>query len=342
MPAADKGSSFTFVDMCCGIGAFHIALQALGGSCLLACDRDEHVRETYQSNFGTGFKWHSDLFTLTKLPEHDVFCSGFPCTTFSLAGHRKGAEEDGGEGQVIFHLMKLLRDMKRRPRVIMLENVVGLASIHNGKLMKFIIDDLESMGYAVKVSQFDAADFGAPMHRSRLLIMGTRGFDLLNSQPVSKRQPSVVADFVKKKNNTDAKLILHEERYVMLPEDSIKTKNNKIFVGYLPQVNYRYDDMSLFANHGQALKIYDCEGLSENFTATHRHAFLVKDADDKRKDVVRYLSEQEMYRCMGFPKAFKMHGTSTVRLRQLGKSVNLFMLRPICKWIIREWRRARA
>ena len=331
---------FTFVDMCCGIGAFHIALGAMGGRCVLACDRDPQVRETYQANYGTGFPWHNDLFSLKELPEHDVFVSGFPCTTFSFAGSRKGVLGDTDEGEVAFKLLKLLRQMEeRRPKVVVLENVVGLASIHNGRLMKHIVEDLESMGYQVKVSQFDAADFGAPMHRTRLLIVGTAGFELFDTKPVSKKPPSVVANFVDARNNSNEKLILHDERYVMLREDQVRTKNSKIFVGYLPQVNYRHDDMTRFATHGQALKIYDGRGLAENFTGTHKHAFLIKDPVDARNDVVRYLSDKEMYRCMGFPKGFKMHETSTVRLRQLGKSINLFMLRPVCKWIVREWRK---
>lgn len=348
---------FKFVDMCCGIGAFHISLKALGGMCVLACDHNAQVKETYMRNHGhSGMQWHDDLFDLKELPEHDVFCAGFPCTTFSMAGDRKGVDDK--EGRVIFHLMKLLKGLhakEKGPGVVMLENVVGLNSIHEGRVMKYITDSLDRMGYAVVVKQFDAADFGAPMHRSRLLIIGTlessedgaglktkkKVSHLAGTEPAMVSQMRPVRDFVDPRANAKKELRPHDERYVMLAEEQRKMTNSKIFVGYLTKVNYLHGDMTQSNNHGQALKIYDVDGLTENFTGSHRQAFLMRDPTAKRKDdreIVRYLTPREMYACMGFPKGFKMYPkNSTTQLLQLSKSVNVFMLRPVCKWVMKRF-----
>ena len=319
---------FTFVDICCGIGAFHVALGKLGGHCVLACDTDEQARLVYEANHGST-RWHTDIFSLTQLPAHDVFCAGFPCTTFSVAGLRRGTE-DNGPGQIIFKLISLLSDSVARgmaPSVVILENVPGLVSIHNGETLDHIKYVLTQLGYNVDARVFDAADFGSPMHRERLIITGTRDY-VMESSPKTKPRRAI-QDFTHPETVTKD-LILNESRYVMLPKSKWYVHDGKLFVGYLTAIQYHSDDLTKISSHSQALKIYHSHGLSENFTSTNKYTFLIG-------KVVRYLSPREMYDCMGFPSRFQLSDQRSIQLRQLTNSINLHMLTPVCAWIMKPF-----
>ena len=335
-----KATEFKFVDVCCGIGAFHVALKKLGGKCVLACDRNEKSKAVYLRNHGDT-DWHDDIYKLDRLPVHDVFCAGFPCTTFSLAGLREGTK-DKDAGQIIFKIMSLLSDAvadSRAPSIVLLENVVGLLSIHKGKTLKYIVDNLELLGYSVDVRVHDARDFGAPMHRQRVIIAATRGFAMDPDAKVPGKKSACIRTFLDSPTlPRDEDLSLADNSYVILPKNDWYDTNGKIFVGFRTAVNYEHADLSKISAHKQALKIYHEDGLAENFTGTHRYAFLV---DGK----ARFLSTTEMYACMGFPKSFKLYVDAkkkepkrSVRIRQLSNSINLHMLSPVCRWVVTAWR----
>ncbi|GAX85141.1 hypothetical protein CEUSTIGMA_g12560.t1 [Chlamydomonas eustigma] len=309
-------AEFDFVDICCGIGAFHIALKRLGGKCVLACDRDADARKTYELNHGTT-PWAEDVFKIKALPKHQVFCAGFPCTTFSLAGKRMGTL-DTDAGQVIFAIMRLVKASK--PQLVLLENVPGLLSIHQGETLSYIKKRLKNLGYKVDIQVHDAANFGAPMHRVRLIIAASLVSDFAGSPRRPKAMNQRVSDFLAKEDEEDG-LDLAPSRYILLPESSRYVHDSKHFVGFLTSINYPSDDLTKLSSHSQAMKIYNTDGFGENFTSTHRYAFM----DGHR---VRYLSAKEMYRMMGFPKRFKIHESRSAALKQLSNSVNLFMLKP--------------
>eukprot|EP00798_Chlamydomonas_sp_ICE-L_P019657 gene19657-26343_t len=267
-----RGDSFTFVDICCGIGAFHIALSDLGGRCVLACDRDSKSKRVYMDNHGDNFEWHDDLKTLKTLPPHDT-----------------------------------------KPNVVMLENVLGLLNIHDGRTVKYIQRKLRELGYTVNISTYDAVDFGSPVHRSRVIIVGMLGFDG-DIAPVVPQTKLKLPDILETARPTS---YIDPAKYVILPKDKWYESNDKLFVGYLKAKTYK-------------------NSVCETMTSTHRYAVYLP--GNKK---VRFLTPREMTSCMGFPDTFRISPVPSVASRQITNSINLFMLRPVCAGVIRALRRHR-
>ena len=77
VPSTSVPDHFTFIDLFCGIGGFHVALKQLGGACKMASDIDPNCRQIYELNHGlvpTG-----DISEQLTIPSHDLLCGGFPC-----------------------------------------------------------------------------------------------------------------------------------------------------------------------------------------------------------------------------------------------------------------------
>ena len=156
----------TFVDMFCGIGGFHLAAESFGMKCVFACDADEEARKAYEHNFSITPSGDIRLIEPEMIPDHDLFCAGFPCQPFSIIGKRQGFDDI--RGTLFFEIVRLLE--AKRPRAVLLENVKQLTSNDKGKTIERIVESLEELDYCVSWKVLNALDFGLPQKRERVLI----------------------------------------------------------------------------------------------------------------------------------------------------------------------------
>jgi DNA (cytosine-5)-methyltransferase 1 len=103
----------------------------------------------------------------------DIMSAGFPCQPWSVAGARKGTED---ERWLWPHIFRLVREI--RPRNIFLENVTGL--LHGG--IEHVLGDLASVGFDAEWISVRAADVGAPHRRERVFILAHTGHDARRSE----------------------------------------------------------------------------------------------------------------------------------------------------------------
>lgn len=94
---------------------------------------------------------------------------GPPCQSFSQAGKQKGAYDPRGE--LIFEFLRVVRTIK--PLFFFFENVSNLKAIAGGTLFDHILQQIDTMGYQVDHSILNAAHFGTPQKRQRLIVLGT-------------------------------------------------------------------------------------------------------------------------------------------------------------------------
>jgi len=166
-----KEKLFTFSDLCAGIGGFRLGLESIGGHCVYSSEINTDCEITYMSNFGEKFNFH-DLLKIdsTTFPTVDIFCAGFPCQPFSIAGKQQGFSDPRGE--IFFKLAEIIK--QSLPKVVFLENVANLVLIKKGEVMKSNLKILDDIGYNVSYEILDSSNFGIPQTRKRVYIVGQR------------------------------------------------------------------------------------------------------------------------------------------------------------------------
>jgi DNA (cytosine-5)-methyltransferase 1 len=174
----------TYLEFFAGGG---MARAGLGESwrCLFANDFDRMKVETYEANWGAGDIKHQDVasLTLSDLPPHpvDLAWASFPCQDLSLAGSNRGLgrERDkvttrSGTFWPFWKLIRSLAQEERAPRAIVLENVYGCLTSHEGRDFAALASALTELGYRFGAAVIDAVRF-VPQSRPRVFFIAFRG-----------------------------------------------------------------------------------------------------------------------------------------------------------------------
>ncbi|HEY0437512.1 MAG TPA: DNA cytosine methyltransferase [Phenylobacterium sp.] len=169
---------FSFYEFFAGGG---MARLGLGGAwtCAFANDFDRVKAATYRANFADAEAHlrEGDVWRLGAgdLPGHaDLAWASSPCQDLSLAGGRAGFA--GGRSGAFFGFWRLMEGLAaedRAPRVIVIENVVGLLTSHGGQDFAAVAQALAALGYSFGALEIDAARF-LPQSRPRVFVVATR------------------------------------------------------------------------------------------------------------------------------------------------------------------------
>ena len=166
-------SSFTYVDLFAGIGGFAVALDALGGQCVLASELEDCCQNTYQHNFPTA-PLQGDIYQIlaTDPPPTaalDILVGGFPCQPFSSLGNQPGLACP--KGNLFQEIVRLLKAWQ--PKAFLLENVPGLLAMEDNDTFATILNALQEAGYDVTYEVCNARGLTATS-RKRLFLVGLR------------------------------------------------------------------------------------------------------------------------------------------------------------------------
>ena len=164
-----------YLDLFSGAGGFRSAFEQIPGTeCVGHCEIDVHADKSYRALFHTEGEWFCNdarQIDTAGLPDFDLVCGGFPCQSFSIAGHRKGFEDT--RGTLFFEIARILGAQK--PPFVLLENVPGLLSHDEGRTFAVILGTLSRLGYHVEWQVLNSKDFDVPQSRQRVFIVGYLG-----------------------------------------------------------------------------------------------------------------------------------------------------------------------
>ena len=120
-----------FFDFFAGIGGFRLGMEMAGHECVGHCEIDKFANMSYMAMHKPKESevYFGDVRTINPwdMPECDIYCGGFPCQSFSIAGKRRGFEDI--RGTLFFEIMRIAKE--RHPKYLFLENVKGLLN-HDG------------------------------------------------------------------------------------------------------------------------------------------------------------------------------------------------------------------
>ncbi len=159
------------LDLFSGIGGFSYGLERIGFKTVAFCEMDKYCKLVLQKHW-KGVKIYNDVKELKGeeiIKEHgtiDIVVGGFPCQPFSIAGARKGTDDNRHLWPEMFRIIKELK-----PRWVIGENVRGIVNIQNGVVLRQVQDDLEKEGFEVQCGIIPASGIGAWHQRKRVWII---------------------------------------------------------------------------------------------------------------------------------------------------------------------------
>ena len=151
----------TFGEFFAGIGLMRLGLERAGWRVVFANDIDEDKHQMYRDHFGNGEEFVlGDVHQLNvrDIPDMALATASFPCNDLSLAGARRGLA--GDQSSAFWGFVEALTKMEeRRPPMVLLENVTGFLSSHDGNDFRDALLALNRLGYAVDALIIDARRF---------------------------------------------------------------------------------------------------------------------------------------------------------------------------------------
>lgn len=167
-------SQYNVFDLFSGVGGLSYGFAILPQFNIVAANEiEKDISAAYSLNHPDVKMFNCDIKDLKEEQikdfRIDLVVGGPPCQSYSTLGKRKLDDR----ANLFLEYKRVLKILQ--PRVFVFENVVGLLSMDKGKLFQRVKAEFAELGYLLKYSILDAADFGVPQHRERVILVGVRG-----------------------------------------------------------------------------------------------------------------------------------------------------------------------
>ncbi|MGA3053382.1 MAG: DNA cytosine methyltransferase [Candidatus Korobacteraceae bacterium] len=161
----------TVLDLFCGAGGLSLGFKNAGFEVLLAVDNNPAALNTYVRNLGRHASAH-DLSQKISLPSTNVIVGGPPCQGFSSAGLRRDGDS---RNNLVSCFAETVRSLK--PKAFVFENVEGFMTAEGGTRVLELLSPLLHAGYRIHLQKVNAANYGIPQHRKRVIAIGGLGWE---------------------------------------------------------------------------------------------------------------------------------------------------------------------
>jgi DNA (cytosine-5)-methyltransferase 1 len=192
-----RTASFTAAELFAGIGLVRYALEQHKWEVVFANDYSDDKAAMYRDNWpDNDHLVVKDIAKLqeSEIPSCDLITACFPCNDLSIAGKWKGLK--GKNSSTFWEVIRLLREMgDRKPKFVLLENVVGFLMSRQGKDLELALAAFNELGYAVDAFILNAARW-VPQSRARLFVVAQLGEGEEAEVEESEARPKRLAAFI--------------------------------------------------------------------------------------------------------------------------------------------------
>lgn len=271
-----------------------------------ANDIDDNACRLFEENFGIKPD-NRDIREVKseELPDFDILTGGFPCQSFSIVAQnpkRLGIKDD--RGKLFFEMCRILRE--KQPMCFIAENVKGIMSANKKEAFPLIIEEFEKSGYTVTHSLLNAANYGVPQKRERVIIVGFR-----NDLGIKFEFPDIP--------------IAEENEFVPLEKVIETAVAEKYFFSERAVQGMMKNRETM--NKGRAQDITKpC-----NTVGSHLAKVSLNSTDPVLMVDGRYrrFTPREVARIQSFPEQFSLIGTESAQYRALGNAIP-----PVMFWYV--------
>lgn len=278
-----------------------------------ANDIDDNACNIFEENFGiTPDNRDIREIRSEELPEFDILTGGFPCQSFSIIAQnpkRLGVKDE--RGKLFFEMCRILRD--RQPKCFIAENVKGILTANKKSAFPLIIKEFEDSGYDVQYRILNAADYGVPQKRERVIIVGFR-----KDLKIDFTFPSVEIE--------------DEKDYEPLKKVVEQQVDEKYFFSERAVAGMMKKRESM--NKGRAQDI----NKPCNTVGAHLAKVSLNSTDPVLMEGDRYrrFTPREVARIQSFPDEFMLVGSETAQYRALGNAIPPVMFWYVAKAVSEE------
>lgn len=272
-----------------------------------ANDIDENACKLFEDNFKTK-PVLGDVREIpsSSMPSFDILTGGFPCQSFSIVAQnpkRLGMADE--KGKLFFEMCRVLKE--RQPKCFIAENVKGILSANQKEAFPLILEAFQDCGYDVDYQLMNAADFGVPQKRERVIIVGFR------------KDLKVIFQFPTPKINM--------ENYVPLKMVLEKNVDEKYFFS-----QRAVDGMMKKREIMNKGRDQDIEKPC-NTVGAHLAKVSLNSTDPVLKENGRYrrFTPREVARIQSFPDTFLLSGSESAQYRALGNAIP-----PVMLWYVAD------
>jgi len=333
-----RNDSYKVGSLFAGVGGICQGFKNAGCDVSWANELDKNASQTYKLNHKETKLIVDDInnINIGDLDSVDIVTAGFPCQPFSLAGHKKGFEDD--RGKVFYKVVEFLQEIQ--PKAFLLENVKNLATHNKGDSFEKVKNSIVKSNYSFIPFLLKSTDLcDIPQARERLYIVGFRNEGSFSyTFPVKKNtlklSGSVSEKFIIPSKNSDigAK---HFREY--LDPDSIQLNDyynnfdNHIHEKVSTAVDcedsvYQYRRHYVRKNMSKV-----CPTLTANMGGGGHNVPIIHDGKGPRR-----LNPRECFNLQGFSPEFKLPDIARGQLyKQAGNSVVVPVVEKIAENIMK-------
>ena len=291
--------SMKVVSLFSGAGGLDLGFIRAGHEIVWANDLYADAVKTYKHNIG-GHIVERDIRDILseEIPDCDIVIGGFPCQGFSVANVKRNTSDE--RNTLYMELIRVIND--KRPMFFVAENVKGILSLGKGGVFKMIMRDFSNLGYKVKYKLLNAADYGVPQTRQRVINVGVREdveFEYVYPEPTHS------------KDGTDGK-----RKWVAIGEAlSVFPDPDE----YNDVINHTYSKYKLNINGYIGHRLLDPLKPAPTVTARgdNRGGVVILPHPNGR----RRMTCLELATVQSFPENYFFHGTNSSVYRQIGNAV---------------------
>lgn len=272
----------------------------------LALDNDRKAINTLRRNFKDVSVLCSDICETPShmIPDHDVLTGGFPCQSFSTVNPTKNPYDE--RGNLYKEMVRIVSD--KRPKVFIAENVKGFMLLQKGTIFEKVLKEFSDVGYKTYFKLMNAADYGIPQKRERVIIVGVRN------------------DIKKKYSFPIPESAERTPLSAVVPELAIKDKKYYFSKKAVEGMKKAKNNMK--------------RGLAQNLdepcltVTSHLSKVSLNSRDpvllvDPKKELYRRFTPKEAAGIQSFPENFVFEGTEADAYRQIGNAIP-----PVLFWHI--------